>query len=297
MDRAEVNQLWMECRNHSLLANLPQWFQWRVTKKRAKWSGKPQKRETKLFWGQAMTIVYPEYVSSKIGRYGYFETDMTSMLIDVLRPGMVVYDVGSHFGYFSMLASELVGRQGRVFALEPTAHTFGVLEENAARRQNISCHNVAAFRESGEITFRDQGLHDSSLNFIVSGDHPVDANDSRGRVIQVPAVKLDDFARQHVDPDFVKIDAEGAEGPILEGMSDIIQRKHPTISLEMGDQVCQRTGNQPCRENIQFLQDHGYEVFDYRNCQAARHQPMSIYNYDNLCFRHPQWRCESRAAA
>ncbi len=297
MDRVEVSRCWDKSRNKFPLENLPQWFSWRMTKKLAKWSGKPQKRQTRLFWGQEMTIVYPEFVSSKIGRYGYFETDMTSMLIDVLRPGMIVYDVGSHFGYFSMLASELVGPQGRVFAFEPTADTFNILQENAARRQNITCNNVAAFRESGEITFWDQGLDDSSLNFIVGDDHEVNVKASRGRVIKVPAVKLDEFAQQHVDPDFVKIDAEGAEGPILEGMTQIIRRKHPGISLEMGDQVCERTGNKPCRENIEFLQDHGYEAFDYRSCQAARHETMSSYDYDNLFFRHPDWQIRSQSAA
>jgi len=279
------------------LENLPQWFSWRVTKKLAKWSGQPRKRVTRLFWGQPMTIVYPEYVSSKIGRYGYFETDMTSMFIDVLRPGMVVYDVGSHFGYFSMLASELVGDNGHVFAFEPTANTFNLLTDNAARRNNITCNNIAAFRETGEITFRDQGLDDSSLNFIVSDKENIDSSSSRGQLVTVPAVKLDDFAADHLDPDFVKIDAEGAEGPILEGMTQIIQRSHPGISLEMGDQVCQRTGNRPCRENVEFLMDLGYQVYDYRSCKAERHETMSSYGYDNLLFRHPQWEFATRRAA
>jgi FkbM family methyltransferase len=296
VDRLEVTNRWNKQRDRSAIGNLPQWFSWRVTKKLARWSGQPRKRETKLFWGQPMTIVYPEYVSSKIGRYGYFETDMTSMFIDVLRPGMIVYDVGSHFGYFSMLASELVGENGHIYAFEPTANTFGVLSENAARRENITCNNIAAFRETCEITFHDQGLDDSSLNFIVSEEQAVDS-DCGGQLITVPAVKLDEFAEQHVYPDFLKIDAEGAEGPILEGMTEIIERSHPGISLEMGDQVCQKTGNKPCRENVEFLMDHGYEVFDYRNCRAERHETMSNYSYDNLFFRHPQWGFAARKAA
>ncbi len=50
----------------------------------------------------------------------------------------------------------------------------------------------------------------------------------------------------------------------------------------MGDQVCEKTGSKPCRENVEFLMDHGYEVYDYRQCQAARHEVMSSYSYDNL---------------
>lgn len=288
----EVRRRWDGCRHRSAIHRLPQWLNWRLSKKIAKWSGRPRKRETKLFWGQAMTVVYPEYVSSRIARYGYFETDMTSMFIDVLQPGMRVYDVGSHFGYFSLLASEIVGESGHVFAFEPTTETFQVLKENAARTGNITCNNIAAFRETGEITFLDQGLDDSSLNFIVNDEAGIQAElrSDNANLIRVPAVRLDEFADQHGDPDFVKIDAEGAEGPILEGMSGIIERCHPGISLEMGDKVCQKTGSQPCRENIDFLMDRGYEVYDYRTCRQARHEIRSSYSYDNLFFRHPEWK-------
>ncbi len=143
-----------------------------------------------------------------------------------------------------------------------------------------------------QITFLDQGLDDSSLNFIVNDEAVVDAELQHRNVnlIRVHAVKLDEFAEEHGDPDFVKIDAEGAEGPILEGMSQIIQRCHPGISLETGDQICEKTGSKPCRENVEFLMDHGYEAYDYRDCRPARHEVMSNYSYDNLFFRHPQWQ-------
>lgn len=296
MARVDVIRSWDEYRSRSPLSAMTRWAGWRVNKKLARWSGRPLKRPVRLFWGQPMTVVYPEYVSSKIARYGYFETDLTAMFMDILRPGMTVYDVGSHFGYFSLLASALVENHGRVFAFEPTSKTYGVLCENAARRPNISCNNVAAYRETGEITFADQGLDDSSLNFIV-GDQPESADSSAGSVIKVPAVKLDDFAEEHPDPDFVKIDAEGAEGPILEGMAAIITRSRPAISLEMGDQVCERTGNRPCRENAEFLLDHGYGVFDYRSGEAKKHSTVSTYSYDNLLFRHPDWGFAERKAA
>ncbi len=56
----------------------------------------------------------------------------------------------------------------------------------------------------------------------------------------------------------------------------------------MGDQVCEHTGNQPCRKTIEFLLDHGYEVFDYECCQAQPHAVRDSYFYDNLFFRHRQ---------
>ena len=56
-----------------------------------------------------MTVVFPERVSVAIARYGVYEEGLTGMVMDYLKPGMVFFDVGAHFGYFSLLAAWLVG--------------------------------------------------------------------------------------------------------------------------------------------------------------------------------------------
>ncbi|MGB7345659.1 MAG: FkbM family methyltransferase [Pirellulaceae bacterium] len=291
MDSTEVNQRWQQSQQQSRLARLPRWVSWRVKKKVALWSGRARKDETKLFWGQPMTIVYPEYVSGLIGKHGYFEEDLTTVLLENIKPGMVVYDVGAHFGFYSLLASELVGDAGHVYSFEPTKRTYDVLAENAGRCDNITASNIAAFSETCEISFWDQGLSSSSLNFIVADESQVNPDYiKQGGKVTVPAVKLDEFAIDNRDPDFLKVDAEGAEGPILHGMQDIITRSFPAITLECGDDVNERTGNNPCRENVQFLLDHGYEAFDYRSGQEVRHELTERYGVANILFRHPQWR-------
>lgn len=290
MERADMIRCWSERKSRWPITRPGQWLRWRVSKKWARWTGTPIKSEAELFWGQPMTIVFPEYVSSRIARFGYFEDDLTAMFLDVLRPGMCVYDVGSHFGFFSLLASEIVGPTGHVLAMEPTPTTFALLSENAARRDNISCHNLAAFSQSGEITFLQQDVRDSSLNYIVHDDAAVDL--SGGQVTKVAAVAIDEFVHDHPEPDFLKIDAEGAEGPILEGMTELIMRSRPGISLEVGDQVNEKTGNRPCFENVEFLLDHGYEAFEYELGRPVKHDLESRYKYQNLFFRHPEWRFE-----
>ena len=290
MTPEQIQDRWNQHRRQSALARLPRWLNWRINKKRAVWTGRELKREAPLFWGQSMTVVYPEFVSSKIAKQGYFEPELTDLFLDVLRPGMTVYDVGSHFGYFSLLASALVGDSGKVFAFEPTDNTFAIVSENAARRSNIIANNIAAYRETCEISFWDQGVKSSSVNFIVKDEDQVDPEHTReGRMIRVQAVKLDEFAAEHGDPDFLKLDAEGAEGPILEGMTQIIERGYPAVSLEVGDLINDRTGNNPCRENVQWLIDRGYEAYDTTG-KAERHDVAQSYEYNNLLFRHPGWR-------
>lgn len=286
-DRDEVKLHWLQQNERRHIRNLPRWAKVRIEKKAAKWLGKTCKVSVLLFWGQEMSVVFPEFVSGRLGKFGYFEDDVTSMFIDCVEPGMTFYDVGSHYGYFSLLASSLVGPNGHVFAFEPTATTYEVLTENAARCDNITCCKVAAYRTSGPLAFIEQGVGRSSLNFVIGEAYQADPTDDAARQTTVPAVKLDDFAQQHGAPDFLKIDTEGAEIPVLEGMTETLDRHHPTIVLEMGDHVCSSTGNGLSRRNVDFLLEHGYEVFEYRNRERHPHVPRDSYSYTNLLFRHP----------
>ena len=286
-DRDEVKLSWLRQDERRHIRNLPRWAKVRIEKKAAKWLGKACKVSVPLFWGQEMSVVFPEFVSGRLGKFGYFEDDVTSMFIDCLDPGMTFYDVGSHYGYFSLLASSLVGPSGQVFAFEPTSATYEVLTENAARRDNITCCKVAAYRETGPLAFIEQPVGRSSLNFVIGDGYEADPADHTARETIVPAVKLDDFADQYGEPDFIKIDTEGAEIPVLEGMIKTIQRFHPTIVLEMGDHVCSSTGNGLSRRNVDFLLEQGYEVFEYRNRDRHPHVARDSYSYTNLLFRHP----------
>jgi hypothetical protein len=86
------------------------------------------KFRTSLFWGERMTVIMPEgflYV-----RYGYYEGYLTGAILRMIGRGVSFIDVGAHFGYFSLLASRLVGEEGRVHAFEPTPRTFEVHSRN-----------------------------------------------------------------------------------------------------------------------------------------------------------------------
>ena len=69
-------------------------------------TGRSQALTATTFWGGRMEIVVPEAVSTQIFRYGFFEEDVCLFLLKSLRPGMVCVDVGAHFGFFTLLASE-----------------------------------------------------------------------------------------------------------------------------------------------------------------------------------------------
>lgn len=62
-------------------------------------------------------VVIAELVSLFIYRYGFFEEGLTNIFLHYLKPGMTFFDIGAHFGYFTLLGSALVGtlRTGTLF--------------------------------------------------------------------------------------------------------------------------------------------------------------------------------------
>lgn len=68
---------------------------------------------------------------SRLLAEGCYERDLSSCLAGLLKPGDVFVDLGANEGYFSVLASELVGDAGRVLAVEPQARLWPVILRNA----------------------------------------------------------------------------------------------------------------------------------------------------------------------
>src|SRR6266508_5855760 len=85
---------------------------------------------TRTFWGARMRVRIPETVSNELFRYGLFEPGLTAYMLGILKSGDPVLDVGDHNGYFTLLASDLVGVSGEVHAFEPTPSTFAMLAGN-----------------------------------------------------------------------------------------------------------------------------------------------------------------------
>ncbi|MDX2132111.1 MAG: FkbM family methyltransferase [Planctomycetota bacterium] len=237
------------------------------------------------FWGAPMHVVVPDRVSLTIMRYGFFEDDLTKVFALVLRPGMVFFDVGSHFGYFSLLASHLVGPSGQVHAFEPTPSTYEVVSKNLAPLAHARANNVAVWREDSEMTFRDFGVEFSAFNSL-GASKLTQAELARARVreVKVRARSLDSYvAETGVAPDFLKIDTEGAELDVLRGMERLLAEKRPALTLEVGD-VGTQAGDRESRRVVDHMLARGYDAFELAGDRLVPHTPRERYDYGNILF-------------
>jgi FkbM family methyltransferase len=151
-----------------------------------------------------------------------------------LAPGDVFYDVGANMGFFALIAGRLVGPQGHVCAFEPHPGNARAVRENA-RLNSMSHLRVFEIAAGSEARQEELRMTDWDGGAALSR-YPVGPSSSVTRT-EVQVVALDDFiADQGLPaPTFVKIDVEGAELEVIEGMRRTIERCKPVLLYEMDD--------------------------------------------------------------
>ena len=143
-----------------------------------------------------------------------YEPELFKFLRRRLRAGDVFFDCGAHIGLFTVVASRLVGADGRVFSFEPTPATREVLEKVVALNdcRNVEVRPEAVSRTTGTAVFFDTGGECSNANSLVKLNRHQDGG------LTVPTVSIDEFARSRkLEINCIKIDVEGAEFDLLVG--------------------------------------------------------------------------------
>jgi FkbM family methyltransferase len=244
---------------------------------------KPIKIKTKTFWNENMLVIIPEIVSLSIYRYGFFEEGLTRMVLEYLKPGMTFFDLGAHFGYYTLLASFIVGKKGEVHSFEPTPSSFNILEANALNKVNVVLNNCAVFSKKKTIFINDYGTKYSAFNSIYKPRLPSDIN-LKAQKYRAKSTSIDDYVKSEgIIPNFIKIDAESSEYEILLGMERTINNFYPIISIEVGDLGVKDAPKS--KDLINFLVRKGYQPYEFIKGSILPHIPKnSHYNYANILF-------------
>jgi FkbM family methyltransferase len=159
------------------------------------------------------------------------------LFLNVVRDQDVVFDVGANHGYYTLLFSHIVGRDGQVHAFEPVPATFNRLCESvtqAKRFSNIFFNNLAVADSDGIANLYmpngDDGQASMKKHAAGSWEQPINIATFACRVIQLDAY-IESLSLKRLD--FVKCDVEGAELLVLKGMARTIERFAPILHLEI----------------------------------------------------------------
>ncbi len=177
---------------------------------------------------------------------GLSEPALQKALSTHLRSGDVLYDVGAHAGFVSVLGCHLVGPTGHVHCFEPVPANVATLRANLDANQfkNATIHTVALSDEDGEVTM-DLGVRGITAHFASGGG------------FAAVAARCDSLALQ--PPSMVKIDVEGAETRVLEGMRESLELGRPVVVVEVheGQDRSVRRILDELRYDVSELDDNG----------------------------------------
>jgi FkbM family methyltransferase len=194
--------------------------------------------------------------------FGIYEQPLVCLLRQRLQAGGVFYDVGANVGYFTLLASSLVGSGGEVHAFEPVPNNAARIKRNLGRNNiaNVFLNELAVAEGSGTLTLYLPGVTFNSgwASLIPSSKSP--------QQISVPTISLDEyvFDQGHRFPDVVKIDIEGAEPQALAGMRRILARDpSPDLVAEINPYLLNRAGL-TAADTLGPLRAAGYRLFRLR---------------------------------
>jgi FkbM family methyltransferase len=207
------------------------------------------KGQEKVIWFDVRnTQFHALYFNSFVAGY---EPHLTALMDLLAGTNGVFYDIGSNWGWFSLMIASRSDFKGKIHAFEPFPSTYADLTsvmKQAGVEDTVKCHDVALTDRTGQ-TFMHFPDH------FQSGMASLEEKESGGSKV-VKTATLDSLA---IDPPTVmKVDVEGSENKVFRGGAEMLAKHRPMILFENN-----RSPEKPVRtlDPLFLLKDIGYQFF------------------------------------
>jgi FkbM family methyltransferase len=223
--------------------------------------------------GSAKIKLYPqsklEFHRIRMLSKGQFtEAKFLQEFINECTVGRTVYDIGAHIGTFTLFAAQSVGPEGRVYSFEMDPRNYKSLTVNVKRNRmaNVIAINKAVSSGGGIAHYTRPT--DESGDGAPSITRDAEANNT------AEMTSIDQLiARNEVQaPDVVKIDVEGHESEVVQGMEKTLSSNDVTLFIEVHDNLLKRNGTS-AELFILYVQNQNYYIYaDFTSAgRAERH--------------------------
>lgn len=207
-------------------------------------------------WGHDVTAIsFDRLLNLWLHRLGMMGGAARACFERQVRPGAKVVDVGANHGLYALLFSQLAGPDGHVHAFEPDPDLYEAASANCAanRADNVTLYRLAAGSREARLVLR-RSLVNAGGNRLAPGP----SNAARDAV-EVPVKPLDAvFGGSEID--FIKIDVQGWEWEVFQGMRHILDRgRSLTIWFEFWPKGLRAAAGDPV-ELLNFLIAHGFRL-------------------------------------
>ena len=202
---------------------------------------KKTKREKEVisntFFNSKMHLLLPSSTDIFLtgGKSHDSEIRLAKFLINYLENKDTFIDVGAHYGYFSLLASKLVGSLGKVYAFEASPTSYKIFHKNELNFKNIQGYNLVISDKNSYLTFYEfPNLYSEYNTLYINQYKDQDWIDEYApKEVKVKSILLGNFLiEEGINPKIIKIDVEGAEFKVINGLKTYLLNKSPFIVME-----------------------------------------------------------------
>jgi len=169
------------------------------------------------------------YIGQRIA-LGKYEPYLSRLMLEQIKEGDVVIDVGANIGYYSMLFSKKVGEKGRIYAFEPDKTNYEILVKNI--REN-KLKNVKVIKGALGSKNSIKTMFKSADNL---GDHRLFSDKlAISGYEKIKVYNLDNYLKKRKEKrkiNLIKIDTQGWEPEVMLGAKKTIEKFRPTIFFE-----------------------------------------------------------------
>ena len=196
-------------------------------------------------------------------------------LPQLVRKGDVAIDIGANLGYYTRPLADIVGAEGKVYAVEPVPVIFSVLERNVRGCSNVHLLNFALGKEECDVEMANDSV--AEVGYFGTGRNFV----SEGSLSKL-AVRFTAQMKRGSDLfggleriDFIKCDIEGYERIVMPELRPLIERHHPTVLIE--------TDGDTRHEIIEMFSEMGYRAYIL---EAGREVALNAESDKDIIFRY-----------
>ena len=188
-----------------------------------------------------------------------YEPNQTEIVKKYVHEGDIVIDIGAHVGYYTLLMAQLVGENGKVYSFEPDPVNFQLLKKSV---EINGFENVVLIQKAvSNITDKVKlflGDDDSAINRIYDAKLG-DAKES----IDVESVTIDENFKENDElVNFIKIDSEGSEIKIINGMKQFLSRNQELVMMtEFFPFLIKKSGDEP-NQYLKSLEKFGFSLYN-----------------------------------
>lgn len=225
-----------------------------------RWMVTPIFADTLLLW----VNMRDKYVSIHCVMDAY-EPENTELIRKLLHPGDIFLDLGANIGWFTMLASSIVGPSGHVHCFEPQPQIGDYLGRTIALnglQETVTLHRAGVWHEPGSMAL---AWHETAENHGASHLVPGVSEVPMGSTVDL--VVIDSLGLDGCD--LIKMDIEGAEPRAMEGASRLLEKNRPIILSELHAGQLMSVSQNSCGDYISQMEARGYRCLESRGPSAG----------------------------